>query len=773
MAQTAADLRAGARQVAGEITAKKSAGGFDATAQQRAIEALGRLSLGFIELCDKAANVGAEGREREALLSAYQAISTPLDEIYDQSGGNLERMAKKIMDDDGDLEALYEAPTYKQAQIIGAQALYYLNWLHYYGARLHEGAQRKALLEQAQRGFSEFAVGEKHSDLLVESLLGRGLCYLELGNIEFAAHDLRAVADDSQASAERRGKARLALLDGYVRDGNVPEALKLSEQMLGQGGRAEDNLIRFLRIRALLDGAKKASGTEAEHYRQQALALMDQLRKAGGGWDEKVAALAATGIDNPEQWAGNADNPFAKWELAKLLVQKNDYKQALPLLEGFINSNDAAMRVHQSEAHYFLGLAKFQAGQHEEAATQLDAALKEEKPPYGADAAYVRFKAREALAAKNPEAASGAPYEQAVRDYVSRYPDHKFAYEAQFRLGELLHAQHKFGEAIDAYRKVSGDPAFELRAEFGALQSRFELLQAEVQHPTALQRDALLKEIGTGLQQFDRKAAEFEKAKAGGEPVPMEQMRAKTAIMKAVYVNLQPQPDMQTVADTLSGFEKKYPDQKDLLPQAVRVRLVAYEALGRFADAEADAKAYGSLLVASYGTAAIEELAVGFIREGAKRNGKGDHSANDAAQQVALQLYEHLSTDNDGSAKNKLTLARLYENTGELKKAADLYGEALAAKGDSLSALRGLGRIAETDKRLAEAQGYWQQFLKTSRPGDAPWYEGQYQIARLTNVQGRKKESCDLLDQLKPNMPGLSDIELRGKLDELYKQVCR
>ena len=174
-------------------------------------------------------------------------------------------------------------------------------------------------------------------ELLVESLLGRGLCHLELGNTEFAVHDLQAVMSDPQASPERKAKARLALLDAYARSGNVTEVLKLSDQMLGSGGRAEDNLVRFIRARALLEAAKKASGADAARYRQQAMTALDQLRRAGGGWEEKAAALAASSIDNPAQFAANANSPFAKWELAKLLVQKGDYKQATPLLEGFVS----------------------------------------------------------------------------------------------------------------------------------------------------------------------------------------------------------------------------------------------------------------------------------------------------------------------------------------------------------------------------------------------------------------------------------------------------
>jgi len=145
----------------------------------------------------------------------------------------------------------------------------------------------------------------------------------------------------------------------------------------------------------------------------------------------------------------------------------------------------------------------------------------------------------------------------------------------------------------------------------------------------------------------------------------------------------------------------------------------------------------------------------------------------EAAEQVALRLYELLVADSEGGSKTKLTLARLYENTGAVQKSAALYAEVLQANGDSLAALRGLGRTAETEKHLPAALGYWQRLTKTARAGDLPWYEGSYEVARLTQATGKTQESCAQLQQLKPAIPGLSDADLRQKLDALYKQVCR
>ncbi len=770
-AQTAADVRSAARQAAGDITAAKSAGKFDAAAQQRAVDRLGKSVLQFIDLSERAANAGSESKEREGLVSAYQAISQSLEAIYEQNSTSLERMSKQVMDEDGDLEALYDTQPFKDAQLVASQALYFLNWFHYYGARLYEGAQRKELLEKAQRGFSEFAVGDRRTELLVESLLGRGLCHLELGNFEFGVHDMQAVIDDPQASSERKLKARLALLDAHVRAGNSAEALKLSDQMLGTGGRAEDNVVRFLRIRALLAAVKNAPAADAQRYRQQALALMDQLRRAGGGWEEKVAALAQTGIENPEQWSATAAGPFAKWQLAKLLVQKGDYKQAMPLLEGVVTTNDAEVRKHLGEAQYFLGLAKFQAGQYQEAAQAFAAALNEPTPTYGADAAYMRFKAMEALVAKSSGTDLSAQYEQAVRTYLARYPDHRSAFEAQFRLGELLQAQRKLTEARQAYAAVHGDPVFELRAQFATLQCDFEILQGSDHHMPADEREALLKEIGAGLLRFEQQVATCEKSKSNADQLPLLPMRAKAAIMKAVYLTLQPTPSDEAVLTALLDFERNYPDQTDLLPQLTRLRLTAYEHLGRFAAAEAEVKVHGPLLLSSVGAPAVENLALGFVREGARRRTNGDQTAN-AAQQVALQLYELLVSESEGTDKAKLTLARLYENTAEPGKAADLYAEILKSNANSLPALRGLGRTAEAQHRIADALRYWQQLTAAVRPGDLPWYEGSYHVARLQHSTGATLQACELLEQLKPAMPGLSDADLRKQLDALYEQAC-
>jgi tetratricopeptide (TPR) repeat protein len=479
--------------------------------------------------------------------------------------------------------------------------------------------------------------------------------------------------------------------------------------------------------------------------------------------------MAQTEIQNPEEWSKRAQTPFAKWELAKLLAQKNDYATALPLLEDVVSSQDESLKSQMPEAHYLLGLAKFKAGQYLESADQLELALAGEKQSYAGDAAYVRFKALEAAVAADPTSVEPERYEKALRSFLTDYPEHASSFEAQYRLGEYLQAQGRFAQAIETYAKVTGDKSFELQADFATLQCSFELLRDTTREP---QRKALLQKIGEQLDQFDAQATAYEGKARKDDPTPLKDMRAKAAVMRSVYLRQQPQVDQQAVLAALNGFETKYGPQEELLPQVVRIRLEMYQALGRFAEADAEVKGHPAE-IAKLEPAQVEQLAVGFIREGAKRNSRGDTAANEAAQQVALRFYEGLTTNEAPTAKRQLTLARLYENTGKLDKARELYQQVIDAQGDSASALRGLGRIAESEKRLDQAVGYWKRLVAGTRAGDFPWYESSYEVARLTQAQGKTEDACRQLTEMKPTMPGLSDADLRGKLDALYKQVCK
>lgn len=759
-AQAADEFVRRARDIAARIA------GDDAERSKQALTDLGALSVAFVQAAENASLAG--GRGREELRQAYSAIAKPLEDLRRKNEATIEDGERRIIEADGDLEAYYDSAAYQQSQYVAANVRYYLNWLHYYGATLHDGDRRRALLRDARDGFSAFAGGDPNSELTVESVLGRGLCALDLGDLKTAVADLTAVSRSPHASPERKRKAQMSLLEAHVQAGNTAGALKQSEELLAGGEPSEANWVRYMRLRALLDGAKRG-GAEVGTWRAEAVALMDRLRRAGGAWEQRIAALAQEAFADADAWKSSAQTPFARWELAKLYVQKQDYSSAAPLLAEVVASTDASLAKHKPRAHYFLGLAHFRAGDFAAALAELSDGLAESDLSDAADRsdrAYLIFKAREALTAAAGEDADLAPLAAAAAALVRSYPDHAAAFEARFRLAELAQREGAFAEAIDLYAEVKGDPAVELQAAFAIAQCRFELLRLS---GDADERERLLAAVGADLDAFETRRVAVPAKGSGPE---LEAVGAKAAVMRAVQRKLQNPPDHAGVGTALDEFEERYPSQRELLPQVVRMRLEAAREAGDFAMGLQQAEAHAALLLADLGTNAIEDLAGSFIRAGARRAGEGNRAASDTAQAVAAALYAPIVGQGDAPARTQLTLARLRENAGRLDEAAALYAAVLEASAVSTTALRGLARIAEARERYDDALGYWVKLGAAGKPGDLPWYESHYEQARVYDARGDAASSCKLLGGLRAAMPGLQDAVLREKLNALYERVC-
>jgi hypothetical protein len=763
-ALAAGEIRSQARQLAGPAG--------DTAADLRRVEQLGPLVVAFIELSDEAARNGTEAQRRDELRGAFDAVYAALDPIYQARSRRLEAMARTVMDQDGDLEALYETAEFRDAQRVAAAALYYLNWLDYYGARLYDGARRKELLEAAETGFSQFAVGDQKSELITESQLGRGLAALELGDADSALRDFKLVIDDPNVSAERKEKARLATLDAYVRAGRLPDVLRYSDELLRGGSlsAADAPVVRFYRLQALFDAAEKSKGADAARYRQEAAASMDQLRRAGKGWADKVDAMMVARIGNPAEWAGKAQSPRVKWELARMMLAKNDAEGATPLLIELTASTDPEVKPFQPEAHYWLAVTRFKANDYAAAADEFDAALAA-PGEWAKDARYLRFKALEAMMARAQPATAelSERYVRAITDLLTESADHPMAYEAHYRLAEYRQSVGEFHDAIDEYGRVTGDPGFELRARFGIVQCRFEMLRADTDPKS---RQLQLEAIGQDLDRFwAQDKALTAKQKGAGDPA-LDELAAKATLLEAVYLSLRGGADERAAA-LLADFGQRFPHNADLLPQAIRLRLNALLQLERFADATRVVQQNATVLANEQRPDALEGLAAGYAKAAARRKAQGDAAGAEAASRAALALYQIAdSTGVSADAKQRLTVARLHENAGEWDAAAEAYQQILRDDAGSVVALRGLAHAEEQQGKAADALGHWVAYTERAHPGEPGWYQGQYQQARLLCASGDKARCCELLTRLRPAMPGLTDSDLRGDLNALYKQAC-
>ncbi len=757
-AMSLSGIRSRGDQLAGEA---RSVSG-DATGERALIEKLGEVVMAYIDESDRIQREGDEDAWKNDLRSAFNAVHGPLDGIYSRHSNRLEKMSRDIMDQDGDLEALYETAHFQSSQAVAASALYYLNWLNYYGARVFDGGKRKELLNAGEKGFGQFSVGDQNDELVSESLLGRGLCYLELGNHEWARRDFKLVLE-RKASAERKAKARMALLDSYWRGGNYSKTVSYSKELLNGGLVPSDEsaVVRYYQLQALFERAERAKGAQAEEYRREASAVMSQLRRAGKGWASKVDALMLSQVDDPAKWAAKTDSPIAQWTLAQMLLQKDDCSGAEPLLEKILAGKSSDAKRNHREARYWIGVCRFKAQKYEAAATALAQAVEGEgKAKFAAEARYLRFKALESLmSVEEPSDELVARYVSGMRDLIEQHPNHKYQDEVRYRFGEYHHATGEFPAAIEQYAAVAKDEALLLRARFGTLQSRFEMLREE---SDASQRTEILDEIAKDVVDYDVRAAAYT-----GKDVPVQEFNAKVTLLKAVHASLSGDGDDGATAALLEGFAARFPEEKDLVPQAVRMRLGALLRLGRFADAEKELKSGAAALKEEGRIDALRSLASSFAKAG--RMSKSESDAAPAAR-VAVALYAVVSAAGGEAPglRQRVSIAQLQEKAGDLESAAAAYREVLGVNPNTLAALRGLARIVEAQGDAKKALVHWRAYTDKVRPGDTGWFRGQYEQARLTLAAGDQGEACKRLTALRTAMPGLKDDEIRSSLKDLF-----
>ena len=774
-ASTVAELLAQARQAQGRVREIKSQG-WGVDEKQRVIQVLGPLALSFLSASDLAQ---AASTQRAQVRDLYDTLSTPLDDIYDGSIARLESMSKAVMDRDGDLEALYETKEWKDAQLIASQSLYFLNWLHYVGSFVSEGQSRKKLLEEASKGFSEFAVGEQTSQLKRESLFGRALCEKELKQFDWATRDFELLLKDAGLPADMERKVRAAMAEVRTRSARGERG----DSNRGETPAEAQARGMLQRAHTLLESRKKATGDTKRKQLLEAAALLDEVRKQGGAWKEKADALANTEIT--EQDAAVIDeqkNPFPQWGQARELLQKSEFAKAVPFLREVLASDDPKAVIHHRDAQYYLGVGLFQLRDYRDAMAQLNKFLTADgvPPQFGAEATYLRFKAAEGLYAKEPTPDNSKLYIDAIKEFTRRYPDHKSIFEAYFRLGEYNQKQGNYLAAVEAYQKVSGDQAFRVRADFATLQSYFSLLDAlgEKQDGIGISEKDLRQRTATSLQAFWKNSADLEKTNpAAAKQIPLQDDRGKVTVMNAAFLSKDVDTKAPDIVSLLQDFEKKYPEQKDAFAKVARIRLVALEKAGRFVDLE---KAVDDIFTGFTPNeqkellAGLSKVLPGDIKKLERKNDKDDTLA---AKRTLARLYAdrlqrgEAFAEDESPAQFKYELAQLYLDVKDYDKAIPLYQE-LQQGAYSLVALAGLAQIAAVKGDQHQAITYWEEMLKGTQAGDQLWFRGTFEVAQLNATIGNTEQACKTVSGARAMLGRLGEQGLKKRIQDLGAQTC-
>lgn len=775
-AATVADLLGQARQAQGQVRSLKS-GSTDN--KLRAVEILGPVVLGLVGASDLSQ---AAQSQRATVREVYELLNDPLEDIYDGAFSHINSMQKSIMDQDGDLEALYETREWKDVQTVASQSLYFLNWLRFIGSFVAETQKRKELLQKASDGFSEFTGGQHWTPLKRESLFGRALCEKELRQFDWAVRDLELLLEDTNLPSDMERKARSTLADAKARHSSKGAA---QEDEQAPPPPSPDDIVKayLQKAQSLFDQSQKETGAKREKTRLEAQAYLEEVKKKGDVWKGRAEAIEKTELTAEEVAAIEEEkNPFLPWKDAMEHLRKSEYVQAVPLLREVLASNDPRATARRRDALYYLGVGLFQQKEYRDAIARLDDFFGNDGTPprYGPDAAYLQFKASEALYSRSATEETTKLYLGATKDLLRRYPNHKSAFEAYFRLGEYEQSHGNYLVAADYYQKVTGDLPFRVRADYAVLQSYFSLVDAlEEKKSIGISEKDLWQRIAPSLQSFWKNSAALDQNPAQAQQVPLRAYRGRVTFLNTIFLAKNMDANAGAIVNLLQDFEKKYPEQEKAFESVARTRLIALQKIGRFTEVEKEVEAIST----RYNPEQQQELLKGLpqvLASDVKRLEKQEDKENLlAAKRTLARLYADRLQRGDAFAPEespdqfKYNLAQLYLDVKDYDKASPLYLELRKGGAYSLPALAGLARIAEVKGELPQAATYWEELLKGSQVGDPLWFHGTHGIAQIQAKQGSQDQACKTISAAFVMIKRVADPGLKKKIQDLSLQTCK
>ncbi|MFT4572228.1 MAG: hypothetical protein ACI8TX_001480 [Hyphomicrobiaceae bacterium] len=640
-------------------------GSWNLTAETALVDKVDRLADDFHELVQQGASLESTSRTLLELIEKTRERYTK----------QIEALQAEVIRVDGDLEAVQDSAAWRDRELLGVRLLYRENWVRYEFAVRYERSsdRRKSQLRKARDGFTQFTTGGD-ATLTNESLFGRGLCAKGLREYNDAAADFKAVLSASP-SPELVTGVRVALAEVELARGNVASGLDVTAKLLSTStsGEAHKQAV-FLRAKALLlanNGKVKGSDKTRASWRREAAKLLQELYRAGSYWRNKAVQLIDAGIQNPASWAGDGASPFVTYLVAESTRRRGECASATKLYEDLVRRDE-----YTDESHYGIGFCAFHNGNHQRARTELKTYLDRAglDAPYRTQAAYLVFKSAEAehVAGNDAQAedddadadaAGDSDYLAALNDYLEIAPEHDQAFEAWFRLGEWHRDRGDSAGCAEAFGNVEGDPAFTLKASFLAAQCATQAatersdeseLDPELVRSALARVDSFLARLQPPEQDpqadAEGEAASDDEpaapAKFTAPPALALPMQAKAVVMGAALVAKAEVGTMNDRLARLEGFEERFPESENLLPEVHSLRIVAHRRLG---DLDAAGKSLENLLAledtGDYGAESLKKLGLVFLKEASSREEAEDLDGAVRARKTALRIYERLLDD--------------------------------------------------------------------------------------------------------------------------------
>jgi tetratricopeptide (TPR) repeat protein len=688
-------------------------------------------SLPQLEARSKAFYDLLERGERERAASMWPDLERALAASADELKDRLDTMREAVIDQDGDLEELYRTPRWREPEIASLVVTYHLAWVRYQGAQLTgDAARKKKLLQQAIEGFSQFLVVNDVPEIYSESLYGRGLAFLDLGETGKAIEDLESAANEPRTA----GKAKAALDEARRRASGKRAAPENDPEAL------------MTRLGELLPRA--AGGDVAAE--KEATTLARGLAVRGGVWPARVRSLVTDKLGDGTG-VGKARSSYGLYLLAQLAVDNNHCADVASLADASAKTDDSGRPRHRPEILFLDAGCKLNGGHAREAADAFATLLRDAPDsPHARESAYYRFRALDVARANDPSLAPA--FEDALTSYLARWDKADGAGEARFLLAELYRSRGDCARAGAEYAKA-GAGAFAARAKLGTLECQVGALGPK---SDPADRARLLAALRAFVKETPARGND-------------ETLVARAALMAALVAAGSVPPDNAAVVEMLDGFATRYPAAKEFDAKALELRLRARVALGRTQEAEHDLDAY----LAATGTGTDRRRLLSQLgRDLAARADRADGAEKTAALAMARKAYGSLVQDG-GQPADRIVLADLSLRAGDAAAARQLYEEVLKTDATSSEALRGAARAAASAGDRDAALGFWRRVLDAAEPGTTGWFEARLAQATLLSESGQKAAACDIVRSSRGRSKSTGADQLESRLTAMAPDVCK
>lgn len=757
-----------------EIEPQVHAGMHDTEAASDAIDRLDAAETEFAQLADSG------GADRDDLLATYGRLETMLEQMYSTYQKQKDDCIETI-DSGGTCD-------YDKPEQLSLRAVYPLSWLRFEGAELYRNQPDRArrLLDQAIDGFTDSSLLILSPELIRENLLGRAFAERELGKYDRSEY-AKAIADFksimSQGESRQYQPAQQGLATTYAAMGRVNEAQGVTSKLAEAATGPQKNGLEMLHLREMFR-AEAAASTPAERadLHRQIIEFARARENDKDGWAIAVAS-AQQYVSDPIAEFGSSGDPFENWYLANILYYKHQPVEAAKYYWA------AARSGKYPKAYKYAADLYYMSGRYDMVEKVAEEIASQPGNPDAQWAAYMRFKIPrlqwERSGMKNTQLENA--WVAGAEDYLKAFPHGEYAFEPRFRLGERLQAHKDYVGAAHQYEQVTGNPDYEFTARFNAADAYYQALGGKLLEDPATARahadDPATREIRAAAIKTLREAIDLEPAAERDSPIAQHQRlhesRGRATYMLATLLQAEPQPDYQTIASILDGFETRYPSMKAHFGQTFEWRVEALDHIGNYAALDREATALAARDTVPTDLDYIKEIGLDFWGNGAAKLAAGDRRGYLADAHLTAETYEYFERMvNEGKlpAKN-LTgtlsiLGQAYLVMNQPDRAEAIFNQLVKADPGSPDANAGLARLAQNRKDYKDALDLWSRVEAVAAESDPLFYESKYQLAEIFAHEGNAKSACNKLTITRDEHPNLGSPAMKSRWGDLEQRLC-